>query len=313
MPNPVIDPGFEQGDAAWEFLVSAERRNDISAHGGEWLAYLFARGGIGETSSLVRQSAIPVTAGERRALTFWYRSQVPGGTQLGASVDYFGATFFPPEVSQWTLFVSDVYDVPGSTAEIVFNVPVPGSATSGAWEVDDVSLLLESELSAEAVMQRGKYEAYSALVDVLTGINGDTGGYYHDLSTRVRTSWQTPEEVGDRVYEPYLCLPFDGNSEQVEAIQSQIYKTTWRQNIYGYVAEGSSELATSSAIEAVCHLRDDILRALMADLTLGGRVRESRIATLETTAGIGLGYGTVMLEIIFEEWFTRDQLGPVGS
>lgn len=317
MPNPLVDPGFETGDPAWSLLGSAQRRDDLGAHSGSWDAFLFGRKDAfaGNRQSIVDQQGIPVSVGEFRVLTFWYRTTSPGPTQLTVDVDPgLGALSLPAPgaAADWTLYVSDPIEVTGAVAGITFAVPVPGSNGSGAWEVDDVALYLESELDEEALMQRGRIATYDALIAMLQGINGEAGGYYYDLSDRVYRMHRLPDELGDQLTTPYVCLPVLSPAS-VEEQSVQVDKKTWRWFVFGYVPETSQDPVLAESGRNALKLEADIERAFKADKTLGGIVRSASAPEQESIGGDGVSeYGEVQFTFEFTEWYTRDELGPLA-
>lgn len=309
MANVVLDPSFEL-NTDWQYFGSAQRTDAITPNTGTYSARLVASP-FGPVTSILQQSDLVLVPGQTYDLRFYVYDQSASTAPLAVLVDKGAGSFVslgsvPVLGGPWRLVPHATFVAEGTTGQVMFRT----LTGSGTWYLDDVAIRLESELTAEQLVQRGKYTAYSALLNALRGINGGAGGYYHDLSGRVRTTWEVPEDIGDRIYTPYLCLPFDGDTEQIETLEGGVFRTTWTQRIYGYVPESSSTPEESSAVEGVCKLRDDIVRALLADETLTNSVRDSQLGGIETNAGIGLGYGAVVVEMVFNDWFTKDELGP---
>ena len=117
-------------------------------------------------------------------------------------------------------------------------------------------------------------DANTALITALKGINGSTGSYHTNLSNRVYPDEVMPEERED-VVRPYvyvIYLPTSFPDQSGRHIQMRL---NWL--IVGVVPDTDSDIEDTATVTAISKLHDDIVRALMADDTLGGTVRSLSI------------------------------------
>lgn len=156
---------------------------------------------------------------------------------------------------------------------------------------------------------RGKHKAIDGMVARLQTINGAPGGYNHNLGGRVYTTLITPEEQTDPTL-PYCCVIL------VDDNQSYDHQDTWVETefdlaVFGYVAETSPAFMNSQAVRATAKLHDDIVRAILGDLSLGGAVRDTMLRSASSSAGVRAtepDYGEVVVIPRVKQVFTRDEL-----
>lgn len=149
------------------------------------------------------------------------------------------------------------------------------------------------------------WEAHAALVDRLKTINGI--GYWHNLSGRVYTRFVDP--TSGQTF-PYVCVPLDAeDGGDYPMVEPTVVQTSQSVTIVGFVPESSSAVRDSQAVEAALKLRDDILKAVMSDWTLGGKVND--LTPVRHRAGAGfLDYGFAEVTVRWALMQGLDNLGP---
>jgi len=149
-----------------------------------------------------------------------------------------------------------------------------------------------------------KWAAIDAAVNTLKAINGSTDSYNTNLELRVYTRLFTPTEQPN-VSLPYACLPLDQEGERIEYEGFQ-FSSSFRLVGHAFFADDpESDRENCGAAEAAADFRDDVIRAFMADQTLGGTVQNCDVTSVETASGV---IDDGIAEVIFTLEFTQ-QLG----
>lgn len=156
---------------------------------------------------------------------------------------------------------------------------------------------------------RGKYQAYAALLDRIRSINGSAGGFHTDLGGRVYEKLILPG-IDVEVKMPYACVPMV-DDEDIIRTEGQLVEVRWPATVYLFVAEQDTSGLNPTAPKQCADLRDDVLKALLGDWTLGGKAQDVKLATIRTLAGADdADYGEVQFPLIVHQIFGRDDLGP---
>ena len=160
--------------------------------------------------------------------------------------------------------------------------------------------------------QRGRYQAYSQLITVLKGINGATGGYWTNLGGRVYRRLILPEETPPAY--PYLCLPLVDDAPDPEHTERGLI-LSWTQFIFGFVEELKTEEGDAGSPDLVMKLQDDITRALLNNITLGGKVQDlSLVAGGNSVAAVSADddYGEFAMPVRMTIWMDAATLGAAA-
>jgi len=135
----------------------------------------------------------------------------------------------------------------------------------------------------------------------MKGINGSTGGYHTNIGGRVYTKLWLPEE--EKLTLPYLCVPLMEPAAELTWDEDDIVRDAWTVRVFGFVAETASSEVEGQAALAAAALRDDIVRAFIADTTLGGTVDVGRLLGWDIDAGVDneVPYGYVEVAFRLEQ------------
>lgn len=158
---------------------------------------------------------------------------------------------------------------------------------------------------------RGYWRIYAALIVVLKGINGPTGGYWSNLERRVFTRLIRPEDADFAIKFPYLCVPLVQNAPSYETEETSTVEAR-RQSIYGFVGEERRDYDTDGN-ERILKLGDDIFRAVSADYKIGGTAVDSRFVSGGTEIGGVIpddDWAELEKVLEIETRFAAEDLGP---
>ena len=157
----------------------------------------------------------------------------------------------------------------------------------------------------------GVFEALDELRTVLKGINGSPN-YWNNLENRVYRQLITPEDGGEEITRPYLCMPKVGDDPDYEWAERGV-KVTFKQPIYGFVDEDDTAGTEAKAPERVDKLHDDVLKAILLTPTLNGKVSQIIIVPGGgAAAGVLTDDSYGELEMVAEMflWVDSNDLGP---
>jgi len=142
-------------------------------------------------------------------------------------------------------------------------------------------------------------------------INGSTGSYWNNFSAdSVLDTIQTPDEMPG-LPDTYLCVPFLEESEAFIEQDEHAMRAVSNHTIFGFVRDSKEDPTETDTVRLVSRLRDDIVRLLLTDHTLGGTVQTSRLVSATYLAGLGdASYGE--LQVVVEITQIVD-LNDIGS
>lgn len=316
--NILTNPGFESGEAPWQFGSGSALLEDGSGRGGGNCAWIIAtkystsippNPPVYTTISGSIMQVPPWELGTLYFISGYAKSDAPWGslslTCAARPVLAWGDDVSPDWEVRYGLFYADL---PGSQLFVRAGL---GLGTGGAsWLVDDLSV----EIGGWK-MSRSLYNSYSALFTRLKDINGSTGGYYNNISTQVVPKLVLPSEPGAPKM-PYVCLPLsDTGSYQVE---ERSVRAALRQSIIAFVPESESmEVSECSAVKAL-KMHDDIVKCLMPEepstvWNLGNsHVEDVALLSKEVVAGQndGIPWAEVNVTVDVYTRFARQDLGP---
>lgn len=167
-----------------------------------------------------------------------------------------------------------------------------GVPATGRWLVDDIEIV-------EVEMR--KWDAISSVVAAVKTINGVTDGFNIDLANRVYSRLFTPPEQ-PTVMLPYCCIPLDQEAETIE-YEGLSFTSTWKIAGWAFLSDNpESDVLNSAGAESAAKFRDDLLRAIMADQSLGGTTINCEVASVDTFEGsVGDPTTWVQFTISFEQ------------
>lgn len=310
----LIDGTFET--AAGITLGGLASRTTDEANSGSYSGHLLSRAGHPTSNgfSVITWDPAAVDSGEQYALQ-WYAKQgtltAPGADVVveessGAGwveVDRVAAQ--PGVTTPWSARGLAVFTPTAATCSIrVRSLEAMSGFYVANWYVDDV-MLVKADLGA--VMAVRKWAAINALHAQLKTIDGV--GYRSDLNDRVYGRLITPED-GVSIQMPFLSCPLLQESQTYEMHNDSVM-SRWRHRIHGFVGDNSSTPTTTDAAQSLADLHDDMIKALIEDLTLGGTVRDVSIIATNTFAGVleGEKYGELVMDVELLQVFQRSDLG----
>jgi len=156
----------------------------------------------------------------------------------------------------------------------------------------------------------GSWRALDALVTRLKTIKGSPQ-FWTDVGNRVYTrAWNPDDDSCPKM--PYLSVLLDLPEGRLDFDEGTVVRDAFRVTVAGYVAESSVSHAKATAVERALKLKDDIVKALLADWKLGGAVANSTIASWDAAAGDDpdLPYGELVMVIELHLHLAEDGLGP---
>ncbi len=219
----------------------------------------------------------------------------------------------------WTQFTAaSGFTANGSVGHVTLRTA--GTTPTGAifptlWHWDD--LVIDDGLPEPETVAYRKWEVMQALRDKLLHING--AGFYNDVSNRVFYSLHMPSDsAGEEFSTPYVCIPFDGQVQNIAEIEGRHMKLRWQQMVYGFVA-GPSEVVASDKVgrllQRTADLEDDITKAIFGDPKFEELVHDSRVLSSQTFAGedADVAYGEVQLALQFDAYVDLGDLGPIST
>lgn len=157
-----------------------------------------------------------------------------------------------------------------------------------------------------------KWAALQALQTALKAIRGPAAGYYYSVEGRVFLSMVIPGDDAAAVPFPYICVPLIGEDPEI-LIDDTYVNVKWHARIHVFVAEQPLAVGEFASVEAAAKIHDDVWKALMADWTLGGAVRDSGVVDVQSAAGVlpdEMPYGEVMFDLLIYQKFARADIGP---
>lgn len=176
-------------------------------------------------------------------------------------------------VGDWA-FVSDGYRF------FIQGLTSPG--VLGAIKVDAV-YIGEIPFQVAADMAR-KWSAIAAAINAMKGINGVTDNYNVDFEGRVYSRLFLPTEQ-PTVTLPYACVPLNQEGETV-SYEGFAFLSSFRLSGWAFFADNpESDVLDSAGGVLAAKFRDDLIRAFMADQTLGGQAQNVEVTSIDTGMG----------------------------
>lgn len=293
-------------DAEWTLTGSAAIGAYATPVSSPNVLSLFARRStvLGNTNSTATR-VVAIVKGRPTPVRMWVNGDGASTIQLRLIVtDSIGQhtyTITSAIGAGWQLWEPFTYTGPDKSVTLALNTPTPGSGggglgTGGTWYVDDLEVDESWNLS-----MLSKWSAVNASLDVLKGIDGSSGGSYSDLAQRVYTRLVLPTEMPD-IAKPYCCLPLDQEGERIE-YEGQMFTSTWRMIGHAFFDDNqeSDPLNSDGSLQAA-KFRDDLIRAFMADQSLGGQVINCEVQAIDTSSGV---IDDGIAEVIFTIEFTQ--------
>lgn len=163
---------------------------------------------------------------------------------------------------------------------------------------------------------RGRWRAHAQLLTILKGINGNLGGYWHNVEDRVFPVLVRPEDGFDHGGYPYICAPLllTQPAPLANRSTSDTYDLwTWKQPIYYFCRDQVDTLEDNDIAEQVMKLGEDVIRAIALDWTLGETADDSRFTeggNEMAGAAPDEDYGEGELLLSIDQRFAPEDLGP---
>ena len=162
-------------------------------------------------------------------------------------------------------------------------------------------------------MNQNRSDAYVGLLAWLRGINGLAGGYFYDLTSQVFTRLELPSD-NVAIELPYLAIPLEGAVERVDEQNETHVRLSWLQPIHGFAPNNSVCDPDPREVDnvSILRLRDDVLRRLLLDPTLGGKVTTSEVESV-TIFGpeAAFAYGELTVTLRVYSWAAAHDLGSL--
>lgn len=147
-----------------------------------------------------------------------------------------------------------------------------------------------------------KWGAIDAAVQVMRGIDGSASAFNTNFEGRVYSRLFFPHEQPGTVKLPYACVPLDQEGEQIE-YEGFAFTSTWRLTGYAFFEDDTeSHPLESSGAQAAAKFRDDLIRAFMADQSLGGETQNCIVTAIDTAAAFE---GDATTWVVFTIEFTQ--------
>jgi hypothetical protein len=155
------------------------------------------------------------------------------------------------------------------------------------------------------------YDGWDALRTGLKAINGSTGGYWYDFSTRVYDRLVLPSATTPDVY---LCIPFADEPERFEEQEQHSVRCKWSQTIFAFARDTKEHDTETEMMKLISRARDDVVKYLLDNPTLGGAVYEARLVSALRTAGAldADDYGELELLVEIEQVVQSSDLGSAA-
>lgn len=248
------------------------------------VALSLAGNGFAAFSSAAYQYTHDMAFGKRYVVSAWLNADLASdGTPI--HIDVYGGLLFASSTEKaqigagWQFVeLGSFVDTEVNPANLYVGIEIKnigGPVTAGRWLVDDVEI--------EEVEMR-KWDAISSVVAAVKTINGVTDGFNIDLANRVYSRMFTPPEQ-PTVMLPYCCIPLDQEAETIE-YEGLSFTSTWRIAGWAFLSDNpESDVLNSAGAEAAAKFRDDLLRAIMADQSLGGTAINCEVASVDTFEG----------------------------
>ena len=206
----------------------------------------------------------------------------------------------------WTKRTSAI--TPNASIDRILVEPYDVGSFAGTvnWHIDDGFYPGE-----EIDVARGMFNGWTGLSNSLKAITGAPGGYWNDFSAAV---FENLVQASDSQEMPdvYLCIPFAGDQERYEDQENRSLTCIWRQTIWAFVRDTKQHPTSTGTIELVSKIRDDLVRRILLDPTLGGTVQEIRLLEGFRIGGAEAhdGYGYLELDVEIEQIIGAADLGP---
>lgn len=306
MINLVQNPGFEEPNS-WNYFHGALRaQGSLYAYSGNFGGLIIADPSVGP-APYIEQTALEFAVGAAHSIALAVKTYSVGWEDLVVKIDRGDGNLVEcarrsGPVAFWTIWDAGSFIALGPTGQI--QIISEATRNYWGWHVDDVV--------CGDLMAVSKWAAVQAIKTMLLGINGGAGGYYFDVGSRVHTMLHIPGE-GDAVIDmPYFCIELSDERPEIEQGPRHV-KIKWHPRIHGFVKESAASDLESLGLENVCKLHDDVWRAVTADITLGGAVRDTSIVDFHCAAGVlpdEMPYGELILDLELYQQFQRSDLGP---
>jgi len=322
-----VNGDFETGDFAPGWVNSgAASIVDYAPHTGTFHLYLEAYRDNGPPivvhGSAIHQTLGGLAVGNVVSPELWVNHDISGTTTgfLTVQADPLGGTNFTETIGHKQ----------GSSFPAGYSLWLPGSVIAGAGAVtvriamdqdwgpftgQDAILVDDVDASVsfgKVVMPSRKRIALEKIAEKLMGIRGSASGYFSDLGGRVYTVL-VPPDANANIQTPYACLvPVgDGRPSSLDGIQ-QGEEHVWTARLYVFLRDDEANRLTSPIGAELADLEEDILKAIMTDVTLGKTVNHARVLAYEDSAGLkpGEDYGECMFVVECRQYLDVEVMGP---
>jgi len=157
------------------------------------------------------------------------------------------------------------------------------------------------------------FDSWTGLRNALAGINGSTGGYWYSFNAASVLDTIVLPEDGHGLADPYLCLPMLEESEVFNETEQHGIRAVSNHTIFAFVRDSKEDPTETDTVKYVSQLRDDILRLILTDNTLGGTVFESRPVSAVHVAGLGNAqYGELQLTVEITQLVDLNDIGSAA-
>jgi len=212
------------------------------------------------------------------------------------------------DATDWT-YLSGVYAPSATRAHGISLGALLGTGNgSSVWLFDDCQV-------EGVLMPRGMINAYKALMTQLKTINGSTGGYYFNLSSRVVPHLVEPDQMPG-ITLPYICLPLNDQGPY-RSVEGSHVVATLQQDIYMFVPDTEAISNTDNVSLEVLKAHDDIMRCLMPETGYHWNLGDLNVVDTRPVAKHNLGrtndgiqYGVAKITVEVDTMFGRSDLGP---
>jgi hypothetical protein len=157
------------------------------------------------------------------------------------------------------------------------------------------------------------FDSWTGLRNALAGINGSTGSYWYSFNAASVLDTIVLPEDGQGLADPYLCLPMLEESEVFSETDQHGIRAVSNHTIFGFIRDTKDNPVETETVKLVARLRDDILRLILTDNTLGGTVFECRPVSAVYVAGLGgVQYGELQLSVEITQVVDLNDIGSAA-
>ena len=318
--NLIVNPGFELGPAGWTLgptlypwepplaaIVNtpvasgayscALHRALISLNPGGGGAYIYVSGSAEQSFATIAGHVYPVSVSIYSAQS----SGIPLGVYVNTGSGYvlIGQT---GGTADWYLYALPSFTAIGTSTAIKFQPMAPQRA--GTWYIDDVLV------GPEAIVAKHRHAVVAEMVTVLKGITGSS--YWSSLASRVYTRFRAPSEIGETEFPILFVIETPVKSDFRN--DDHVIKSGVTLRIVGYARETSTDPLISNATATINKLRDDVMKVLLGNLKLNGKLGGSMLFQAEEfDYGVDPIFAGFYIDVRCPYYFTAADLGPLAT